>query len=79
MKNPCMVEDIEEFAPIGKSDHVGLLWTYTCKVDIATMEDDDDPKPNFNKANYDTMKNALSSWLGGRTRWIKQWGSMAEI
>ena len=56
-----MVDDIEEFAPIGKSDHVGLLWTYTCKVDIATMEDDDDPKPNFNKANYDTMRNAFKA------------------
>ncbi len=54
-----MIDEIEKHAPIGKSDHVGLLWTYTCNVDIATTKEQGAPRPNYNKANYDAMRNAF--------------------
>ena len=33
-EEPMIDDEIEEIPPIGKSDHVGLFWTYICKVDI---------------------------------------------
>ena len=42
-EDPMIDGEVEEIQPIGKSDHVGLFWKYTCNVDIETLDEDEEP------------------------------------
>ena len=58
-----MIDEIDYVAQIGKSDHVLKAWP---TVDLCTqsehwynVDNKDEPKPNFNKANYQAMRSAF--------------------
>ena len=55
-----MVENLHDIAPIGKSDHVGMVWTYVCNSGITTS-DENQPKKNFKKADYSKMKDYFNT------------------
>ena len=54
-----MVENLTDIAPIGRSDHVGLTWTYVCSSDISTREDETGGKLNYSKGDCDKMNDSF--------------------
>ena len=66
-----IIEDLGEIAPLGKSDHVGLTWTYVCNSCISTKDDKLSSGPNFNKGEYDQMRQHFKS-----TDWEKKMSSL---
>ncbi|XP_072014972.1 uncharacterized protein [Amphiura filiformis] len=62
-----MVENLEDMAPLGKSDHVGLSWTYVCNAEISTRDELPGDKLNYNKGDYESIKHDLKS-----TKWEEE-------
>ena len=55
-----MVENIRGIAPLGKSDHVGVVWTFICSSGIE-LSDNHHTSLNFRKGDYSSMNQYFSS------------------
>ena len=55
-----MVENISGIAPLGKSDHIGVVWTYVCSSGIE-LSDNHHTSLNFGKGDYNSMKQYFRS------------------
>ena len=55
-----MVENLQNIAPMGKSDHDGILWTYVCNSGVTTNNDIKE-RLNFKKGNYCSMNQYFST------------------
>ncbi len=52
-----MIEDLQHRSPIGKSDHLVLIFNYILDGYISSNTA---PRKNFNKADYDSIRTNLS-------------------
>ncbi|VDL85365.1 unnamed protein product [Schistocephalus solidus] len=61
-RSPDNVDVVNCLPPLGKSDHVVLMWDYTL---FSLPAQSFDPRPNFGRGNFEQMKNVLSpiDWI----------------
>lgn len=62
-----MLSDLEYLPPIGASDHSCLFFKLMC---YTLTRNSDEPRPDFYKGGYTSMKNSFSS---------TDWGSLESV